>query len=1804
MNRNLLSAPNVINFIYKTLKTHKHFTYLFTLFLLPLCGYGQCAGIANNACTTAAPTVISTSISCTPPVTQGGRRNFLVTNMIAGATYRVSNCGSGYNTQMTIRDSSDTVVASNDDNGPACSGTEASIDFIPPTTGDYRIHLNRFDCATTNNLNGDIVVTYTSAPTPPSNNDCTNAITLTTNLSCSFATYTNLNATDSGETPTPGCSSYLGGDVWFSVVVPAAGSLEIDTNTGVITDGGMAVYSGTCGSLALVACDDDSSANGLMPYLSLTGQTPGNTLYIRFFERGNDNNGTFDICAIEPPPPCSPPTTQPTSLTFGTITGNAINGSFNAASPTPDNYLIVANTTNTPPSPVDGISYNIGDTIGAGNTVVDNDSNLTFTATGLNSTTTYYFFIYSFNDSACTGGPSYNTTSPLTDNATTTVPSYCTPSSTDSNYYINDFSTTGGTTNITNNGSGYSLGGYGDFTGQTVTQTAGGTINFSGAFIGGGAGDFGANIWVDYNNDYDFDDAGEQVFGSGAYVTGITGSFAIPTATTPGSYRMRVLIDYFTTNPNSCTYVSDRGETEDYTLVVGTPPACTTPTAQATALTFGAVTSSTIAGSFTAASPTPDNYLVVVNTSGTPPTPSNTTSYNIGDTVGAGNTVVDNDNNVNFSASGLSITTTYYFFIFSYDNLGCTGGPLYNTTAPLTGNATTSSIATYCEPASTSDETFLYIDDVEFIGTLNDVTNLNNSYSSVATVGYQDWTGLTNSIQAQGEGINVFLESNNSRGHIKVWVDWDLDGLFEETASELVYDTGTIATSSTTFGFIIPPNQALGDYRMRIKLYNSYNGPTESYSYDFNSCEDFNTNGSFTEYGETEDYTFTVIQSCGATIDSITEGFNCGPGTVNLSVTGSSSTIQYKWYDSDVAVTPLATTPNGNWITPSISSTTDYYVTADNGTCESLVRTKLTATINPITTLSFSPSVPEVCGEDDIIQISATSANEIAYLIDEDFEGSGLGSMTNNNIRDHSVGESAITMWQQRTSTFIPSEQVWFPAISSGFGTNKFAMATSDTGTSNITENALESATLDSSTFTSLTLSFDIYFSRYLFTAGIPENVNIEVSTNGGTSWTTIHTYDDDIGYGTNMTNVSFDLSAYVDQTNLKVRIRYFADYWCDGVAVDNIQLYGSRPVLSSFTWTSPTSIDAYVDAAATIPYAGTKVNTVYIKPTTTQLQSNTFSFVATATLDNGCDVSANITINNRTKYWDGTSSTDWNDPTNWLPSGVPTANNCVIIPNQTIISGTAYEAYAKNLTVRPTGDLELQSGNNLIVSDWVVVDTNGIFNIRDSASLIQINNDANSGIVKVERDTQPVYRYDYTYWSSPMTTTSGFKLLQLSPDTLGDKFFSWQSTVSNGHGIWILENATTTDMINGTGYAIRAPQTFSTNPATKVVYTGTFEGTPANGDINVPVVIGTDANIGTTYGDTTVAADDDQWHFIGNPYPSAIDIVSFLNDATNSPLLDGTIYLWTHNTPPSSSYPDPFYADYAANYTGSDYATVNSLGTANTAASGGLTPSRYIASGQSFFVLGLNNGTAVFDNTMRVKNDNGTFLKTTETDLEKHRIWLNLSNEEEAFSQVLIGYVDGATLNWDRGLDGLSNSGNFVTFYSIIPDGNLAIQGRPLPFYDSDVVQLGFKATVANSYRIGLDHIDDLFVDQDIFIKDNDLNFTHNLKSAPYIFYSDIGVFDDRFELIYRDQTLSVDEVIEDENTIKVISNETLSVVSSTKNIKEITAYDLLGRILQNYDDINTTEITLKGIQKGNRMLLLKITLDNNNVIYNQVIY
>lgn len=144
----------------------------------------------------------------------------------------------------------------------------------------------------------------TWAVPPPANDNPCGAIALPVNEDCVYTEVSNELASNTPFIPDPTCALYNGADVWFTVVVPANGIITIDTQEGTIDDASMAIYvADDCmGTFTQIACNNDDSPSGgtWMPYISLSNQTPGQTLYIRLFSYGNFDTGTFGICATSP----------------------------------------------------------------------------------------------------------------------------------------------------------------------------------------------------------------------------------------------------------------------------------------------------------------------------------------------------------------------------------------------------------------------------------------------------------------------------------------------------------------------------------------------------------------------------------------------------------------------------------------------------------------------------------------------------------------------------------------------------------------------------------------------------------------------------------------------------------------------------------------------------------------------------------------------------------------------------------------------------------------------------------------------------------------------------------------------------------------------------------------------------------------------------------------------------------------------------------------------------------------------------------------------------------------------------------------------------------------------------------------------------------------------------------------------------------------------------------------------------------------------------------------------------------------
>lgn len=134
-------------------------------------------------------------------------------------------------------------------------------------------------------------------------------------------------------------------------------------------------------------------------------------------------------------PDCVNPVAQPSALSFSAVGTKSISMSFTSA--TADEYLIVRSLNSSlGAAPLDGTLYKTGDTLGGG-VVAGRTANPTFTDTNLQDGTTFYYFIFSLNNTSCDGGPKYLSTNPLTGTqATTPLPVCVAPASQPSNFTI------------------------------------------------------------------------------------------------------------------------------------------------------------------------------------------------------------------------------------------------------------------------------------------------------------------------------------------------------------------------------------------------------------------------------------------------------------------------------------------------------------------------------------------------------------------------------------------------------------------------------------------------------------------------------------------------------------------------------------------------------------------------------------------------------------------------------------------------------------------------------------------------------------------------------------------------------------------------------------------------------------------------------------------------------------------------------------------------------------------------------------------------------------------------------------------------------------------------------------------------------------------------------------------------------------------------------------------------------------------------------------------------------------------------
>ncbi len=341
-----------------------------------------------------------------------------------------------------------------------------------------------------------------------------------------------------------------------------------------------------------------------------------------------------------------------------------------------------------------------------------------------------------------------------------------------------------------------------------------------------------------------------------------------------------------------------------------------------------------------------------------------------------------------------------------------------------------------------------------------------------------------------------------------------------------------------------------------------------------------------------------------------TTASNSGPVCPNtpLTLTGSTIGTTYSWTGpggySSASLSPTIASP--------VAGT--YTFTASSATCTNTVTT--TVSILPAPPVPVvTPSVATICNGSNVT-LTATVPAGLSTILSQDFNTSIAPWVVDNTGM---VSTSAVAPWQLRPDGYVYSGTLTYTFNSPDM--SQFAIAIADATAASNVVTSLISPTFSLAGYSSATLTFQHAYLPYS-----TEQVKVQISTNGGATWTTLNDYAGTaVGSSTSFSTATFSLAPYLGSANCKLKY-YYNSAWGWWWALDNILVTGMLTTPPMPVWTPVTH--AYSDPGFATAYAGTATNNIYIHPTTVG-SSTTVNYIASLT--NGvCTTSdtAIVTIN------------------------------------------------------------------------------------------------------------------------------------------------------------------------------------------------------------------------------------------------------------------------------------------------------------------------------------------------------------------------------------------------------------------------------------------------------------------------------------------------------------------------------------------------------------------------------------------------
>ncbi len=360
--------------------------------------------------------------------------------------------------------------------------------------------------------------------------------------------------------------------------------------------------------------------------------------------------------------------------------------------------------------------------------------------------------------------------------------------------------------------------------------------------------------------------------------------------------------------------------------------------------------------------------------------------------------------------------------------------------------------------------------------------------------------------------------------------------------------------------------------------------------------------------------TVSALTNAGITSATAASASICASATTTLTangVTGLNPVVTW-WTGTGGTGTNLGT---GNTLTNRGPGTYYARVTADCGTAEASVTVATSATPSVVV---GTPSSSDICdGASRILNASATISSTAIDTVD--FNDFVTTSYTTAGSASNGGNKFAIqnSPYNPNSNTYIITNNV----SGSSDGTSFMVTTAANLNGSTTTTSQLISTVYNTQGYTDLKLVFN---HSYVRNNGSGTST-VEVSTDGGTNWTTVKSYSSNQGARDNFVKDSIVLNAYINQSNLRIRFNAnisasFAVSWW---AIDKVLLKGNFPMTPLFSWSANTASGVNGLSANAQTYLVAN-STITVSPTDTTLYTLTAKDPLT-----GCTTSATpITVN------------------------------------------------------------------------------------------------------------------------------------------------------------------------------------------------------------------------------------------------------------------------------------------------------------------------------------------------------------------------------------------------------------------------------------------------------------------------------------------------------------------------------------------------------------------------------------------------